>query len=271
MDGVPVPEAYDIAQLGLKESSEINALLRQCADIEPRRFRDGEFLMQEGEESSDLFIILEGACVVERPGAVPGAPSLILATMTADLENPAILGEMAYFGTQRRSASVRSVGCTHALCLHPHHIEIIVEGYPTLLKIIFRQFTQRLLESNQSLKDMQARFAMAPERRMASAGEVLFSCGEPASTLFQLVMGEIRLEWPDHSQIVGPEALSEGFLELGPFLRQQPQQCTAIVESAAFLVAIDAIHREAFARSYPRVVLTCLEQPQADATELRGL
>jgi len=251
-----VPEAYDIAQLDLKPSSEIHALLRQCPDIEPRRYRDGEFLMVEGEESSDLFIILEGACVVERPGSTP--PS-ILATLTADPENLVILGEMAYFGTQRRSASVRSAGCTHTLCLHPHHIEIIVEEFPALLQIIFRQFTQRLLEANQALKDLQARFSMAPEKRMASPGEVLFSRGEPASTLFQLVVGEIRLEGDGKSEVVTAEGLPQGFLDLGPFLAGGEHPATATVESMAFLVAVDAAHRQAVVRTCPELVLKCLE------------
>jgi len=254
-----VPEAYDIALLGLKDPSEIHALLGQCSDIEPRRYRDGEFLMREGEESSDLFIILEGACVVERPGASPEAPPVVLATLTAAPDNLAILGEMAYFGTQRRSASVRCVGSTHTLCLHPHHIEVIVEGFPSLLKLIFRQFTQRLLESNQALKNLQAKFSMAFERRLANPGDVLFREGELAGTLYQVVLGEIRLERPGRVDMVGPEDLTEGFLELGPFLRGQPHGCTAVVESAAFLIGVAAKHREAVVRSYPQLVVDCLE------------
>jgi CRP-like cAMP-binding protein len=256
----PVPEAYDIAPLGLKETSEILVLLGQCADIEPRRYREGEFLMTEGEESSDLFIVLDGACVVERPGPTPGASPSILATLTAEPENPAIFGEMAYFGTQHRSASVRSVGNTYTLCLHPHHIEIIVEGFPALRKLIFRQFTQRLLEANQSLMEMHARFAMAPERRMASPGEVLFTAGEPARTLFQLVVGGIRLETAGQVEIVTAEGLPQGFLDLEVFLTQGAHRTTATVESMAFLVAVDAAHREAVVRTCPELILDLLQR-----------
>ena len=157
---------------------------------------------------------------------------------------------------------MRSVGCTHTLCLHPHHIEIIVAEFPALLQLIFRQFTQRLLEANQALKELRGRFAMAPERRMAGAGDVLFRAGERADTLFQVVFGEIRLEGPEGVSLVGPEGLPEGFLEPGPFLRNQVQRCTAIAEGSAFLVALSAEHKEALVRSYPGVVLRCLEQSQ---------
>jgi len=255
-----VPEAYDIAQLGLGEHSEIRELLAQCTDIEARRFRDGEFLVLEGEESSDLFIILDGACVVERPGGSPGAAPSILATISADPLNPAILGEMAYFGTQRRSASVRSAGCTHALCLHSHHIETIVESYPGLLKLIFRQFTQRLLEANQTLKEMQARFSMAAQRRMANAGERLFTEGEAASSLFQLVIGEIRLESGGEVTLVTPASLPQGFLDFEAFLSQGSHRVTATVETSAFLVVVDGTCREAVVRSCPDLVLECWRQ-----------
>jgi CRP-like cAMP-binding protein len=255
-----VPETYDIAQLGLREDSEVQALLLRCADIESRRYRDGEFLMREGEDSSDLFIILDGACVVERPAEAPGAPASILATINVNPEHPAILGEMAYFGTQRRSASVRSVGSTHTLCLHPHHIEIIVEAFPGLLRLIFRQFTQRLLESNQTLKEMQARLSLTASRRMGSPGEVLFTQGEPASTLFQLVVGEVRLEGEGISRNVGPEDLNQGFLDLEDYLKGDLHCVTATVEQMAFLVTVDANQREIVVRNQPGLVLDLLRQ-----------
>lgn len=265
-----MPEVYDIAQLGLGDHSEIRELLAQCSDIEARRYRDGEFLMREGEESSDLFIILDGACVVERPGAGPGAPPSILATISADPLNPAILGEMAYFGTQRRSASVRSAGCTHTLCLNSRHIETIVESFPGLLKLIFRQFTQRLMEANQTLKEMQARFTMAAQRRMANAGERLFTEGEAASSLFQLVIGAVRLESGGEVTLATPESLPRGFLDFEAFLSQGRHRATATVEGSAFLVVVDGTCREAVVRSCPELVLECWRQRAPQSMEPQG-
>jgi len=256
-----VPEPFDIARLGLDKASEIHALLERCPDIEPRRYKDGESLMREGEESLDLFIVLDGAYVVERPAERPGDPAMLLALVSVDPGNPSIVGEMAYFGAQPRSASVRCSGRTHALCLRPNHIETIVESFPGLLKIIFRQFAHRLAETNQALKSLQDRLSMPAGRRMASAGERLFSAGDPASTLFQLVFGEVRLDDASGSRILKPEDLPEGFLELASFLKGEAFHSSAIVEGSSMVVTVEAAHRETFVRNFPRLVLECLAGP----------
>ena len=49
------------------------------------------------------------------------------------------------------------------------------------------------------------------------------------------------------------------FLELESYLRGRPHGTTATVEETAFLVAIDAGHREAVLRGYPGLVLGILE------------
>jgi CRP-like cAMP-binding protein len=249
-----MPETFEMSRLqGI--DPEIQALLNDCSDIEPQRFRDGEFLMREQEESRYLFIVLEGAYVVERPAEVPGAPATILATVEAGPGNPSVVGEMAYFGAQRRNASVRSVGSTWTLCLQPHHIDRIVEGSPGLLKIIFRQYAQRFSDANRTMRDLQARFAMDPERRMASAGECLFRAGETADRVYQIVIGVIQLEGPDGIQTVGPDDLPNGFLGLAPYLRGLRHSCTATVVENAFLMAVGISHREALVRSFPGLVL----------------
>ena len=253
-----MPEAFDIRLLCLDGISELPSLVSRCPDVECLAFHDGEYLMREGEESQDLFIVVEGAYVVERPPDLPGAQASLLATVMVDPGEPSFVGEMAYFGSQRRSASVRSSGRTLALCLKRHHIDVIVEHYPGLLKIIFRQLTERLVETNGSLKELQARFALAPERRMGSAGERLFSAGDPADKLFQLLMGEIRVEDATGSRLVRPEDLAQGLLEPEAFLRGRPHRLAATVENTAFFLVVDAARREAVVRSYPGLALGLL-------------
>ncbi|WP_005034419.1 cyclic nucleotide-binding domain-containing protein [Holophaga foetida] len=253
-----MPDTFDVSHFNLDEGTELPALLSQCPDIEPRVYRDGEYLMREGEESQELFIVLDGAYVVARAPEVRRAQPTILATVTVDPCLPSIVGEMAYFGTQRRSASVRSSGRTLALCLKQHHIEVIVEQFPALLRIIFRQLAQRLIETNDNLKDLQSRFSLAPEKRMADAGDVLFSAGEPADKLFQLVMGEVRLEGEEGSRLVRPDDLPHGLLELEAYLRKRPHRVSATVEGMAFVLVVDADRREAVVRSYPQLALGLL-------------
>lgn len=249
-----MPDVFEISRMeGL--DPEIQALLNDCPDIEPQLFRDGEFLVFEQDDARFLFIVLQGACVVERPAEVPGAPATILATLEAGPGNPCVVGEMAYFGAQRRNASVRSVGASWTLCLQPHHIDRIVEGSPGLLRVIFRQYARRFSDANRTMKELQDRFAMDPERRMVAPGECLFAAGEAAERVYQMVIGVVELEGPEGRTLVGPDDLPHGFLGLSAYLRGEPHTHTATVVESAFLMAVDHTRREALVRSFPALVL----------------
>nr|WP_320132302.1 cyclic nucleotide-binding domain-containing protein [uncultured Holophaga sp.] len=258
-----MPEIYDLTQLILDAIPELAGLLERCPELEALVYRDGEYLMREGEVSQDLFLVLEGAYVVTRAPEAQRANGLILATVSVDWGEPSIVGEMAYFGAQRRSASVRSTGRTLALRLNAGHIDTIVEAFPGLLRLIFRQFSQRLAETNRSLEEVRARFALDPVSRLAPEGECLFSLGEPAERLFQVAMGSLRLEGAEGTRLVGPVDLPEGFLGLDAYLKGGRHTFTATVVSSAFLLEVGADHRQALVRAYPGLVLERLERSGA--------
>lgn len=253
-----MPESFEITGLECARTGEIQQLLARCPDIEPCRYREGELLIQEGEEGRDLFIVLKGAFTVEHPPLAPGGPPVMLAAIVCE-DEPVIVGEMAYFGAQRRTASVRSSGASFALRLRPAHVDIIIGEFPMLTRIICQQFTRRLKETNEVLRGFQERFALGAERTLVSSGEALFRQGEPASRIHQLLVGRVRLERHGESCIVGPEDLPIGFLEPGPFLRGQAQAATAIAEGDVLLATIEGARREAFVRCYPELALQLLE------------
>lgn len=254
-----MPESFKITGLECARTGEIQQLLARCPDIEPCRYREGELLIQEGEEGRDLFIVLKGAFTVEHPPLAPGGPPVMLAAIMCE-DEPVIVGEMAYFGAQRRTASVRSSGASFALRLHPAHVDLIIGEFPLLTRIICQQFTRRLKETNEALRGFQERFALGAERTLVSSGEALFRRDEPASRVHQLLVGRVRLERNgesshDETSIVGPEDLPSGFLEPGPFLRGQAQTATAIAEGDVLLATIEGARREAFVRCYPELAL----------------
>jgi len=189
-----MPDPFDLARLELTDDSEFLRLVREYADIEALRYRDGEYLMREGEASQEVFLVLKGAFVVERASARPDLPSSILATILCTPEQPGIVGEMAYFDALVRSASVRSSGSSFVLRLKPTHIDALIAGFPDLTRIICAQFSGRLREMNRTLGDFQSKFALYPQQCMAEPGEILFKEGDPAGTLFQLATGPVRLE-----------------------------------------------------------------------------
>jgi CRP-like cAMP-binding protein len=253
-----LPEPFDIARLGLGEADEGLQLLRRCPDLEALAYREGEYLIREGEEAQDIFLVLQGALVVERDPALPGGAPVMLACVLAEPVAPAIVGEMAYLGSMRRTASVRSSGLSHTLRLRPAHIDQVLDGFPGLTRMICRQFSRRLEETDRSLRDLQARFALNPRRRLAQPGERLFGAGEPAAALFQLMAGEVRLERDGVGQVLAAEALPMGLLEPEAYLRAGAHTATATVEGTAFLAEIPAGDREAVVRCFPELVLGIL-------------
>ena len=236
---------------------EIRLFLARVSGVQALLCRDGEYLIREGEESQEIFVLLEGGLVVERDPAVPGAPPVVLACLTAE-DGLVLVGEMAYLGAQKRTASVRSSGLTRVLALQPGHVDRILEDFPMLTRVICRQFSRRLQETLAALSKFQARFALNPGRRMAQDGEVLFRAGEPATELCQLMAGSVRLDGPGGIAEVGPDSLPLGFLELAPYLRAGPHQATATVSGMAFLSVLPAEDRETVVRSHPGLVLAAL-------------
>ena len=253
-----MPDPLDPASLDLAADPELGPLLAACPDIAPLRFRDGECLVTEGEDSQDLYIVRKGSLVVEK--ALPDGTARPLAQIECSPDAPVIMGEMAYFGALRRTATVRAVGACQALHLKPAHLDAIMAGFPGLTRILCRQFTARLKEANEELRDLRARFHLAPERRMAQAGEVIFAAGSAADAVFQLAMGAVRFDGPDGSKVLRAEDLPAGFLGLEAYLRQRPHGATATAEEACFLAVIGASHREAFLRSHPALALNLLER-----------
>ena len=253
-----MPQAFDPAALHLEATGEPLRLLAQFPDLLPLSFGDGECLIQEDAASQEIFLLLRGAVVVEKASAAPGGMPVLLACLTVEPDSPVIIGEMAYLGNQPRAASVRSSGRTHALCLKPAHIDAILDGYPGLTRVICQQFSRRLQDTDQALRALQSRFALAPVRRLANPGEVLFTRGGPADTLFQLVTGSIRLEGPSGVRTLTPEELPQGFLEAAPYLAGGTHRATATVVDTAFLAVIDQEHRQAWIRTFPELVLASL-------------
>lgn len=254
-----MPEPFDISMLGGGDTSELSELLTQCPDIEPRRYRDGEYLIREGEQDRDLFIVVKGAYTVEHPPLLPSGPPVILASVMCDPYHVSIVGEMAYFGADRRTASVRSSGSTYALCLRPAHIDAITGGFPGLTRVICRQFTQRLKEANDAIREFRSRFALAATKRMVHAGEILFREGDPALALHQLLVGSIELERGGEKTLVANDVLFQGFLEPEAYFRNQKHTATATALTDGILVSIDLKDKETLVRCYPELASRVME------------
>jgi CRP-like cAMP-binding protein len=256
-----MPDLLDPAALSLASDPELGPLLAACPDIEVLRFRDGELLVVEGEDSQDVYIVRKGGLVVEK--AQPDGTMRALAQLQASVDAPCIIGEMAYFGARHRTATVRAVGACQALHLKPAHLDAIMAGFPDLTRILCRQFTTRLKEANEELRELRARFDLGAERRMVQVGETIHEAGAPAVATAQLVLGAVRVVDAQGSRVLRAEDLPGGFLGLRAFLVGLPQGETAVAEELCFLAVIGVRAREALLRCYPAEALAALSQDPA--------
>jgi len=150
-----MPQPFSLSSIKTAALEEIDRLREQYPDIRPLMFTDGEYLIEEGKETEDIFIVLQGSFVVEQVSTIVNAPPQRLARVTCAVESFAIVGEMAYLGTHVRTASVIAAGLTYALRLQPRHLEALMAECPMLTRVLCQQFVQRLREANQALRDLR--------------------------------------------------------------------------------------------------------------------
>jgi len=247
-----MPEPFSLDYLELEDDAPYKALLERCPEARLRRYGDGEVLVAEGAESSEVYLLLRGACVVESAGAAEsGGRAQSLGIIEARPGAPAFVGEMATLRGGMRSASVRCSGAVFAVVLPPESLDVMMDELPFFTRCLCRQFALRLQEANQLIKDYQQQIALDAELAVRQPGEAIFEKGQRADSLFQLVEGTVRLG--DRS--VTAAQLRDGFLEPEAYFRRGAYQVTATADGAAMVVAISSGSMEAVVRRYPGMVV----------------
>jgi CRP-like cAMP-binding protein len=232
-------------------------LLERCPDVEPQRFRDGEYLVREGEVSSDVYLLVRGGCVIEQ--ANPDRPEQrcnALAVVTGHLDAPTFVGEVAHLDGGTRTASVRSSMTTYALRLHPEHLDVIIVEFPELSQVLFQQFATRLKEAGAALKEVIDRQRMHIEQMFCAPGDVLIEAGQPAVRLFQLLDGSLIRHWDGQEHVLSRGNTVMGFVEPGPFFSGAAYLYTVTAQTSAVLLAFSEEDRVAIVRNFPDLLLT---------------
>jgi CRP-like cAMP-binding protein len=251
-----MPEPFDLQRLKIADPSPYLELLERCPGIALRRYADDETLITEGAESRDVFLVLQGACVVETaPRPESGNRPQTLAIINATPASPAFLGEMAPLGTGYRTASVRCSGAVFTAVLPTGSLDVVVNELPFFTRCLCRQFAERLREADQLIKDYHRDNALLADLVVKQPGQPIFKAGNLAHNLFQLVEGMVRLESHECQETFTAAQLPEGFLEPGPFFRNAPHESTATAETTAMLVSISNQSIKAVVRRYPGLLL----------------
>lgn len=151
-----MPQAFDFKTISTQALDEISRLIERHPDITPMLFSPGECLVREGDTSQEVYVVLAGEYVVEQKPMFADAPPSVLAKVSCGPDNLAIIGEMAYLGGgQKRAASVKAIGDLQVLRLQPEHIDSIIEGCPTLTRVLCLQFARRIRQMNETIRQME--------------------------------------------------------------------------------------------------------------------
>ncbi len=115
------------------------ALATELADsVEVMQFKDGDVLITEGAEDTDVYLILDGALDIWIRGKKMGQRT-----------SGNTVGEMAAIQPgQRRSATVRCVGDVTVAKLRETELERLAGKYPEIWHQLARELSRRLLERN---------------------------------------------------------------------------------------------------------------------------
>ncbi|OGV47244.1 MAG: hypothetical protein A2X46_18030 [Lentisphaerae bacterium GWF2_57_35] len=255
-----MPEECDCRPFLMPFGAEIESLFQRFTDVEALRFLNDEFIVKEGNVDKNIFLVLRGSFVVEQSGQDRDVrrPST-LAMISCEPKTPSFIGEMAYLGSCRRTASVRCVGAVTAIKLSPSHLNAVLDDYPALTRLLCRQFTVRLKETSEHLSQLEKSFTLNARHLFRKAGDRIFNKGEPAKTLYQVIDGTVTVE--GQAEHAAASHMNDGFLGLKEFLLEIPYQESVRAKSAAILVAIEESSRLAFIRNYPELTLRTLKNP----------
>jgi CRP-like cAMP-binding protein len=140
-----------VAELVLAKNPILGALPTEArrgivavADI--RKYRRGDEIVREGDETDELFVVLAGEVEVTRQ--VQGFPMFINKLNTGDL-----FGEMALLGGSRRTATVRAMGVVEVLGVRRADVDQILAGDARVRGLLENAMRIRAAETDARVRD----------------------------------------------------------------------------------------------------------------------
>jgi CRP/FNR family transcriptional regulator, cyclic AMP receptor protein len=137
--------------------------LHQIADVlRPRTFAPGEYVIRQGGQSRDLWIVLEGECEVVRRLKPDDRDNHQEALTLARLQPLAHFGEMSFFHPAPHSADVRAHSPLTLLQItHADYADMIHEGMNAAFKVAYN-VVQQLAERLRRMDEWVAELANNP-------------------------------------------------------------------------------------------------------------
>jgi CRP-like cAMP-binding protein len=118
-----------------------------------KRYEKGEALFLEGDKPDALFLIRSGTVSVRR--SVKAGPGETETIELARIGENELIGEMAFFDRQERSASAVALTEVEAICLDFESLDKVYLAVPDYLKMIMATIVGRMRKANDRIRELQ--------------------------------------------------------------------------------------------------------------------
>ena len=128
-----ITKFYDVVRsspLTVELSDEQSVILAGL--VEGRNLKDGDILIQEGEVSNELYVIVTGNVAVTRKS---GNGDLITLHV---LRQRDLAGELGFLDGLEHSATLRAIGPTEVFSLGRDRLESLLESHPRIVYFVMR-------------------------------------------------------------------------------------------------------------------------------------
>ncbi len=116
-----------------------------------RVFEPGDIIFSQGDDSREMFVILEGQVEVVKPNPRGGEVKL------ASIERGEFLGEMSLLESLPRSATARAVNNVKLLAIQPGGFLLKIRRDPTFAFEIMQSLSRRIRVTNEALMKAMSR------------------------------------------------------------------------------------------------------------------
>lgn len=123
-----------------------------------RSFENGDLVFMEGDDSREMYVVLEGEVVITKAKS-GGAAEVTLAT----LQRGDFVGEMSLLESLPRSATARAKGKTKLLAIQPGGFLLKIRRDPTFAFEMLQSLSRRIRLTNDALMNELGREGTTPE------------------------------------------------------------------------------------------------------------
>ncbi len=121
-------------------------------DADVHSYEDGDFIIEDGEEGEEIFILLEGTVKVTKKNAEGEVKTLVT------LQKGAVFGEMVLIDEKVRAANIVAVDAAQVLVISFNQILELYEKQPKIFGILLlnlsRMVAERLRHANEVIKQL---------------------------------------------------------------------------------------------------------------------